>query len=476
MSAQELIWLTLDMEENCAVSKPAIYSGTIKNRIMSYKRMSLVQWTKERTDIREKDLRKQQGAENTQQGQTQQGNGGSRDAGKDASEAVVLDTGLSPEEETAFLKENLLTPIHSLANHGYVPAVLSEADIQKAREAAEVSKGWELCDRCGTRFQVFPGRREEDGALTSGGSCTHHPGKAYFPPKTAMAGSAARDNTKRFRCCGQAVGDSAGCVTTNSHVFKTSDPKRLALLWNFAETPPNPSVPADRAVCFDCEMGYTVYGMELIRVTATSWPGGEELLDVLVRPIGEIIDLNSRYSGVWPEDIANALPFSASTVFDGSKSEQDGRRRLQIVSSPVVARDLLHALVSPDTPLLGHGLENDLNSMRIVHPTICDTILLFPHPKGLPVRYGLKMLVDRHLHRQIQVEPQTDSGVLMGHDSAEDARAAGDLVRFKIKQEWASKRTDGWAFMDGHLVAPGTRPGRGSSGVLTEGFIEKRKG
>ncbi len=36
---------------------------------------------------------------------------------------------------------------------------------------------------------------------------------------------------------------------------------------------------------------------------------------------------------------------------------------MQIVSSPVVARDLLFSLISPDTPLIGHGLENDLNAI-----------------------------------------------------------------------------------------------------------------
>jgi hypothetical protein len=42
-------------------------------------------------------------------------------------------------------------------------------------------------------------------------------------------------------------------------------------------------------------------------------------------------------------------------------------------ASPEVARELLFSLISPDTLLIGHGIENDLNAVRIAHPTIIDT-------------------------------------------------------------------------------------------------------
>ncbi|MDA4132954.1 MAG: 3'-5' exonuclease, partial [Thaumarchaeota archaeon] len=278
--------------------------------------------------------------------------------------------------------------------------------------------------------------------------------------------------------CGQAVGDSAGCTTSKAHVFKTTDPKRLALVLNYAETPPNPVAPKNRAVCFDCEMGYSVRGFELIRVTATSWPAGEELLDVLVQPVGEILDLNSRYSGVWPEDMVNAEPWSATKKKKKPDPEpgnpKEGevattRKRMQMVSSPEVARDLLFSLISPDTPLIGHGLENDLNAMRIVHPTLVDTILLYPHKAGLPIRHGLKALMHNLLGRQIQIEAPAGAGASPrgGHDSAEDARAAGELVRLKVRDEWRVMKLDGWSLVDGEFVSP-----RGKTGLLTEKFLE----
>ncbi|KAK1580409.1 exonuclease [Colletotrichum navitas] len=435
LTDQDLIWRVLDEEETIAIEKGAIYSNVIKNKIMQYKKMTLLQW---------KDERVVHCHQQTQKGPHK----------KPLGSPKKIVTGLTPAQEVQLVR-HLVTPIDGLAAHGYVSSVPTEADINKAREGLEAAKGWEKCDRCDKRFQMFPGRREEDGALASGGTCTFHWGKTYFPER--QLGDRSKQQ-KRYRCCGQAVGDSAGCYTNPHHVFKASDPKRLATILNYAETPANPNAPSDRAVCFDCEMCYTVHGLELVRLTATAWPTGEELLDVLVQPVGEILDLNSRYSGVWPEDMASAEPWSAEredpTPAQAKKmaSPKKTKKKMKIVSSPEVARDLLFSLIAPDTPLIGHGLENDLNAVRIVHPTVIDTVLLFPHKHGLPYRQGLKMLMDNLLNRKIQVET---AGKVQGHDSAEDARAAGDLVRFKLSEEWKSMKLKGWKLKGNEFVPPG---------------------
>ncbi|KAL2146230.1 hypothetical protein VTI28DRAFT_4809 [Corynascus sepedonium] len=466
LSDQELIWLALDEEQRMATEKPSIYQNVIKNRIMTYKKMTVGQWRDERVAERKK---KEVAA-----------TPGSRTPRKPVlGPPKVIQTGLTPEQEVKFLTY-LHTPIDKLSQWGYVPSAPTEEEISKAREGEEASLGYEVCDRCRTRFQVFPGRREEDGALTSGGKCVHHPGRAYYPERSL--GDTDKPS-RRYRCCQQVVGESAGCVSGNTHVFKTTSPARLASIIPFAETPPNPQAPKDRAVCFDCEMGYTVRGMELIRLTATSWPDGRELLDVLVRPVGEILDLNSRYSGVWPEDIVNAEPWSAEKTSnwdqqeeqreEGGEVAEEGhskrRKKMQIVSSPIVARNLLFSLISPDTPLIGHGLENDLNAVRIIHPTLIDTILLYPHRRGLPMRYGLKMLMETQLNKAIQVEVD---GKAMGHDSAEDARAAGELVRLKVQEKWSAMKGEGWSLLDGEFVPPGGRNGQQEEGKLSEAFLE----
>jgi hypothetical protein len=473
LSAQELIWLALDEEQRMATEKPSIYQNVIKNRIMTYKRMTPGQWRDERVA----ELRKKSALSTP----------GSRTPRKSVlGPPKVIQTGLTPQQEVEFLV-HLRTPIESLSKWGYVPVPPSEEEIAKAREGEEASLGWEVCDRCTTRFQVFPGRREEDGALTSGGKCVHHPGRPYYPERTL--GDTDKP-ARRYRCCQQVVGESPGCVSGNTHVFKTTSPARLAAVIPFAETPPNPLVPKDRAVCFDCEMGYTVRGMELIRLTATSWPDGKELLDVLVKPVGEVLDLNSRFSGVWPDDIVSAEPWSAEKpdTQGETKDQADDstppytdpekakkKKRMQIVPSPAVARDLLFSLIAPETPLIGHGLENDLNAVRVIHPTLVDTILLYPHRRGLPMRYGLKMLMETQLNRTIQVE-EVD-GKAVGHDSAEDARAAGELVRLKVMEKWRDMQGLGWRLVDGEFVppggTPGGTPGGKREGKLTEGFLEE---
>ncbi|EFZ01902.1 DEDDy 3'-5' exonuclease domain protein [Metarhizium robertsii] len=443
LSPQGLIFRALDEEEATALEKPAVYTNVMKNKIMQHKKMNVAQWKELR--VKEAPRPKEQHGGNIPK---------------------EINTGLTAAQEVELLKR-IVTRVDDLSKHGYVSSVPAEDVVESARAGQEAGKGWEKCDRCQQRFQVFPGRRAEDGALVSGGACNFHWGKTYVPEKAP--GDTARV-PKRYRCCGQEVGDSAGCATHDKHVFKAGDPKRLAAVLNYASTPENPGIPEDRAVCFDCEMGYTVHGMELIRLTATSWPLGEELLDVLVQPIGEILDLNSRYSGVWPDDLANAKPWVPDDAAPPKSGPQTGTanesnsKDLKIVSSPEVARDLLFSLISPSTPLIGHGLENDLNAVRIVHPTLIDTVLLYPHKLGLPYRHGLKMLMDVHLNKKIQ---QDTGPKVLGHDSAEDARAAGELVRLKVMNEWKDMQRAGWTLVGGHFWPPG------KPGGLTEAFIEK---
>ncbi|KAM7218758.1 hypothetical protein V8F06_005912 [Rhypophila decipiens] len=461
LSVQELIWMALDDEENLATEKASIYENIIKNRIMHYKRMTPGQWRDERLT----EYKKKVAASTPKKPPSRLKPGVPKE----------ITTGLTPQQEVTLLSR-LFTPITELSIYNYVPTLPTDEAITKARAGQEASLGWEKCDRCQTRFQVFPGRREEDGALTTGGKCTYHWGKLWYPERAASDNV----NKKKYKCCGQAAGQSSGCITGESHVFKAGAPARLAALVPFMETPPNPTVPKDRAVCFDCEMGYTVHGLELLRLTATSWPDGKVLLDVLVYPVGEIIDLNSRYSGVWPEDLVNAVPwtedFDYEALVEGDtvatedpkaagEDQEDGeikddkpqsrknRKRLPIVPSPVVARDLLFKLISPNTPLIGHGLENDLNALRVIHPTLIDTVLLFPHRVGLPVRHGLKQLMANHLNKIIQADPEPGSETL-GHDSAEDARAAGELVRYRLMMEWRRLQRFGWKLVDGKFVPP----------------------
>ncbi|KAI1133485.1 hypothetical protein F5Y10DRAFT_229168 [Nemania abortiva] len=437
LSNQELIIKTLDEEQEIATKKTSIYNTSIRNKILMYKKMSLSQWKDERSKA------------------VQSTTSNSINATSNSPEAPI-ETGLTLPQEVSFL-HRLVYDLKPLEAHGYVSVIPSSADIEAAEAAVSACGNTETCDRCTRRFQVFPGRREMDGALSSNGPCVYHPGKPYFPDRAPGDRSKGQ---RRFRCCQRSYDDEAGgCTTAQHHVFKTTDPKRLASILNFVNTPINPEVPKDRAVAFDCEMGYTVYGLELIRLTAVSWPAGDMLLDILVQPVGEVLDLNTRFSGVRPGDIASAERCAVGfdhgpTIIPTPDPTQKPEQRLKIAPSPKIARDLLFTVISAETPLIGHGLENDLNAARIIHPTCIDTVLLWPHARGLPMRNGLKYLMQSKLGRQIQVE--SAEGSLEGHDSAEDARAAGDLVRLKIRDEWKAMRMKGWTVSaTGELLAPG---------------------
>ena len=87
--------------------------------------------------------------------------------------------------------------------------------------------------------------------------------------------------------------------------------------------------------------------------------------------------------------------------------------------------------VGNDTIIVGHGLENDLKALRIVHLNILDTAILYPHPAGLPFRNALRNLAAEVLKKFIQdAAPTTATGAAVAtHSSLEDASTTLELLR-----------------------------------------------
>ncbi len=73
---------------------------------------------------------------------------------------------------------------------------------------------------------------------------------------------------------------------------------------------------------------------------------------------------------------------------------------------------------------------------QLVHSTIIDTSLVFPHYYGMPFRRSLKSIVQSYLNREIQT-------FTCGHDSYEDARACIELMLWKVRQDFNSTPTSG---------------------------------
>ena len=426
LTEQELIKFARNIEEEAALryDESEMYRNQITQQITKIKKMSDEQWK----SFVEEGMRKQ--VETATKPKDQPNDKLSTTPG----------TRLSSAEEDLAVLRSLRTSLVGLENYGYVTKQPTTIEIASAKAAVDASAGWEVCDRCDTRFQVFPGR-DEQGRLTTEGSCRYHWARSSrsAPHKTDRVNGRA---ASAYPCCNQPMG-SAGCTEAESHVFKINDKRRLASIWQFENTPAN-----DRStktpMSFDCEMGYTTLGMEVIRVTAVSWPDGKDVLDVLVRPYGEVLDFNTRFSGVSKKQFMEAKPYAA----DADVTSEDDQRLLRKVESPAAARQLLFDILRPDTPLIGHAIDNDLNVVRIIHPMIIDTVLLYPHPKGLPIRHGLKVLASKHLDRHIQASDAA------GHDSKEDAVATGDLVTKAVANKWMKLKRDGWTFEGDTLVAP----------------------
>lgn len=100
----------------------------------------------------------------------------------------------------------------------------------------------------------------------------------------------------------------------------------------------------------------------------------------------------------------------------------------------------LLTILNPDTILIGHSLNSDLNALKMTHPFIIDTALLYPHPRGPPLKSSLKWLAQRYLNRDVQ---KGHGGA--GHDSVEDARTCLDLVKQKCEKgpEWGTSDAAG---------------------------------
>lgn len=157
----------------------------------------------------------------------------------------------------------------------------------------------------------------------------------------------------------------------------------------------------------DCEMCKCETGFIVARVSLVNFEN-EVIYDELVIPEAPIVDYVTKYSGMTKEKLDGAT----KTV------EQ-------------VQDDLLN-IISANDILIGHSLSNDLSVLRIRHPNIVDTAIIYDHQGGPPFKPSLKYLASEYLNKDIQAENGDD-----GHDSIEDARTCMELTKLKIQRGMA---------------------------------------
>lgn len=165
----------------------------------------------------------------------------------------------------------------------------------------------------------------------------------------------------------------------------------------------------------DCEMVLTSDDKySLARISVLDW-NGTTILDELVKPSLPVKNYYTQYSGM------------TSAILD------------PVQTSLSEVQSKLLDLFTPQSILLGHSLESDLTAMKLTHPFIIDTSLIYPHPRGPPLRSSLKFLAQKYLRREIQ---QHDT---KGHNSVEDALAVLDLVKMKCEKgpKWGTSEAAG---------------------------------
>ncbi|XP_019127923.2 RNA exonuclease 1 homolog [Larimichthys crocea] len=292
---------------------------------------------------------------------------------------------------------NYLMTEEQLQENGYPranPDAAGKAIIFNLPEKKAIADPFnKICCRCGAEYKI-----NANGNCVRKEECSFHWGRLR---RHKVAGGWETN----YSCCAAAVG-TPGCQVSKQHVQDGRKESLDGYVTTFSK-----SLPPDGnggVFALDCEMCYTKQGLELTRVTVID-SELKVIYDTFVKPESKVVDYNTRFSGVTEEDLESA------TI---------SLRDVQAV---------LLSMFSAESILIGHSLESDLLALKLIHSSVVDTAIVFPHRLGLPYKRALRNLMADHLKRIIQDNVE-------GHDSSEDASACMELMFWKIKEDAKVKR------------------------------------
>ncbi|XP_023213888.1 putative exonuclease GOR, partial [Centruroides sculpturatus] len=240
-----------------------------------------------------------------------------------------------------FLESIMLKPRH-LKDYGFPlrSSTTGQTYYNVSRlESCTEDENKRLCIRCHAYFNIWMDDPDD--------ICVYHPKK--------LITAHAENNHKIYACCKKEEA-SMGCFFNNYHI-STSKCRPSDVFFSTEEC----DFIEKNIVVFDTEMCYTKFGMEINKIILLSFDG----------------------SLIYE---TNVLPQSPVLGHKKKCSEMMGKL---LVPFTQMRRSLL-SFINKDTIIIGHGLENDLKALRLIHEKIVDTSIIFPDRRGFPYRPSLK--------------------------------------------------------------------------------------